>query len=167
MHSAEGAHKAHWKFGRFPEGGLILIIVALGLVLSLCGGSVEVRKMERGRDGELQAVFTTTADGQQVPALEKRNKFFNAQTLTQIAKDTSFIAIMAVGMTFVIITGYIDLSVGAIYALASVLGGIVLRAYGPTGPYPTDAHVGIILGGLTCLAVGGLCDWGTAECLSS
>ena len=36
---------------------------------------------------------------------------------------------MAVGMTFVIITGGIDLSVGATYALASVCGALVLTQY--------------------------------------
>ena len=33
------------------------------------------------------------------------NKFFNPRTIVQIAKDTSFFAIMAIGMTVVIITG--------------------------------------------------------------
>src|SRR6202011_1214087 len=56
-----------------------------------------------------------------------------AGTIVQIAKDTSFFAIMAVGMTVVIITGGIDLSVGAIYALASVCGALVLSPYGPSG----------------------------------
>ena len=61
------------------------------------------------------------------------NKFFNPATLVQIAKDTSFFAIMAIGMTVVIITGGIDLSVGAIYALASVCGALILSPYGPSG----------------------------------
>ena len=33
--------------------------------------------------------------------MEEKNKFLNAQNLAQLAKDTSFIAIMAVGMTIV------------------------------------------------------------------
>ncbi len=40
---------------------------------------------------------------------------------------------MAVGMTFVIITGGIDLSVGATYALASVCGALVLAQFGASG----------------------------------
>jgi ribose/xylose/arabinose/galactoside ABC-type transport system permease subunit len=64
--------------------------------------------------------MVTNAAGQQVPAFESANKFFNPTTIVQIAKDTSFFAIMAVGMTIVIITGGIDLSIGSIYALASV-----------------------------------------------
>src|ERR1700758_4162421 len=73
------------------------------------------------------------ASGQQVPAFETANKFFNAKTIVQMAKDTSFFAIMAVGMTFVIITGGIDLSIGSMYALASVCGALVLSPYGPSG----------------------------------
>src|SRR5262249_13414232 len=74
------------------------------------------------------------AAGETEPVMIQRNKFLNAQNLIQLAKDTSFIAIMAVGATFIIISGGIDLSVGAIYALASVLGALVLHAFGPARP---------------------------------
>ena len=125
------------KFGfslsRFPEGGLILAIIVLGVLLAVFGGSVQRPKMQAGPDGRQQLVFQTGPDGQKTRVFETVNKFFNAQTLIQIAKDTSFFAIMAVGMTFVIITGGIDLSVGAVYALASVCGAIVLNQYGSSG----------------------------------
>ncbi|HYY27441.1 MAG TPA: hypothetical protein VE860_05840, partial [Chthoniobacterales bacterium] len=97
------------KFGfslsRFPEGGLILAIIVLGVLLAVFGGSVQRPKMQAGSDGRQQLVFQTGPDGQKTRVFETVNKFFNAQTLIQIAKDTSFFAIMAVGMTFVIITG--------------------------------------------------------------
>jgi ribose/xylose/arabinose/galactoside ABC-type transport system permease subunit len=48
------------------------------------------------------------------------NNFLNSNTLVQTATDASFFAIMAVGATFVIISGGIDLSVGSVYALAGV-----------------------------------------------
>src|SRR5205807_6677769 len=68
--------------------------------------------------------------------------------------------IMAVGATFVIISGGIDLSVGAIYALASVLGALVLHHYGPDGPGGGGSSwLGISLGMLTCLAVSLLCGF--------
>jgi len=142
---------------RFPEAGLLVVIFVLGALLTLFGGSVRVPKMERGPDGELQRVFTTNAGGERELVFETRNKFFNAQNLAQVAKDTSFIAIIAVGMTFVIITGYIDLSVGAIYALASVLAALVLHAYGPDGPHAGVPGIGTLLGAVTCLGVGALC----------
>ena len=79
---------------------------------------------ETNAQGERVRVFTTNPAGEQEPAFIEKNKFLNTQNLAQLAKDTSFIAIMAVGATFVIISGGIDLSVGAIYALASVLAAM-------------------------------------------
>jgi len=125
--------KSGFSFSKFPEGGLIVVIIALGLLLAIFGGSVQLPKFEVTPDGKRVRVFETNPDGRKVPAFETVNKFFNARTIVQIAKDTSFFAIMAVGMTVVIITGGIDLSVGAIYALASVSGALVFSPYGPSG----------------------------------
>jgi ribose/xylose/arabinose/galactoside ABC-type transport system permease subunit len=125
--------KFSFSFSKFPEGGLILAIIVLGLLLAVFGGSVSRPKFHYNAQGKQERVFETRPDGQKVPAFESVNKFFNPQTLIQIAKDTSFFAIMAVGMTFVIITGGIDLSVGAIYAIASVCGALFLSQYGSTG----------------------------------
>jgi ribose/xylose/arabinose/galactoside ABC-type transport system permease subunit len=143
--------KFSFSFSKFPEGGLILVIIALGLLLAIFGGSVQLPKFETAPDGKRARVFETNASGQKVPAFETVNKFFNARTIVQIAKDTSFFAIMAVGMTFVIITGGIDLSVGAIYALASVSGALVLSPYGPSG-----GAVATTLGVLVTIGVGTL-----------
>ncbi|HVU37777.1 MAG TPA: ABC transporter permease, partial [Opitutales bacterium] len=86
------------------------------------------------------------------------NKFLNPQNLAQVAKDTSFIAIMAVGMAVVIISGGIDLSVGAIYALAAVLGALVLRHYGPSGPGAgASPWLVVPLAAAVCLGTGLLC----------
>ena len=43
---------------------------------------------------------------------------------------------MAVGATFVIITGGIDLSVGSVYCLAAVCGAMFLHHFGPHGAGP-------------------------------
>jgi ribose transport system permease protein len=142
---------------RHPELGLALVIVVMGAALTVFGGSVDAPKMERGPDGEMQRVFTTNSSGERELVFERRNKFLNAENLAQVAKDTSFIAIMAVGMTFVIITGYIDLSVGSIYALASVVGAIVLHRYGPEGTVANQGVWGAVLGTLACLGAGTLC----------
>lgn len=53
-------------------------------------------------------------------------QFFTVSNGLNIAQQVSIIGIMAVGMTFVIIAGDIDLSVGSIYALASVSAAQVL-----------------------------------------
>ncbi|HKN56939.1 MAG TPA: ABC transporter permease [Amycolatopsis sp.] len=52
-------------------------------------------------------------------------RFGSADNLRDLALQSSFLAIIALGMTFVIISGGIDLSVGSVYAL-----GGVLAAYG-------------------------------------
>lgn len=47
--------------------------------------------------------------------------FATGANLRNIAIQSSFLAVVAIGMTFVIITGGIDLSVGSVYALGGVL----------------------------------------------
>lgn len=137
---------------RFQEGGLLLVIFVLGLALTLLGGKVKVPIFETDAQGERQRVFRTNAAGEREAVFVEKNKFLNAQNLAQLTKDTSFTAIMAVGATFVIISGGIDLSVGAIYALASVLGALVLRAYGPEGSHAgLSPWLGVSLGMLVCL----------------
>ena len=143
---------------RLQEGGLILVIFVLGFVLTLCGGTVKKPKMVRTPSGQLERVFTTNAAGESELVLVEQNKFLNPQNLAQLAKDTSFVAIMAVGATFVIISGGIDLSVGAIYALASVLGALIFHHYGPEGPGGAgEGGTGLALGILGCLAAAVAC----------
>ncbi len=143
---------------KFQESGLLLVILALGLLLTVFSGKVRLPQFEVTADGGRQRVFTVTADGDRVPAFVEKNKFFNAQNLAQLAKDTSFTAIMAVGMAMVIISGGIDLSVGSIFALASVLGAMVLRHYGPEGVGAGDpSTLGLLLGIGACLGTGALC----------
>ena len=68
------------------------------------------------------------------------NNFLNSNTLVQTATDASFFAIMAVGATFVIISGGIDLSVGSVYALAGVTMALALRALGPSSDAADRPH---------------------------
>jgi ribose/xylose/arabinose/galactoside ABC-type transport system permease subunit len=143
---------------RFQEAGLLVVIVVLGALLAGFGGSVKRPKMEAGPDGNPQRVFTTNAEGERILVFEEKNKFLNAANLAQLAKDTSFIAIMAVGATFVIISGGIDLSVGAIFALASVLGAMVFRHFGPEG-VGGSMLMGVMAGTAACVGaatVGGI-----------
>jgi ribose/xylose/arabinose/galactoside ABC-type transport system permease subunit len=149
---------------RLQEGGLLVVICVLSLLLTIFGGSVRVPRFQTNAAGERERVFHTNAAGEREPVFVEKNKFLNAQNLAQVAKDTSFIAIMAVGATFVIISGGIDLSVAAIYALASVLGAIVLQRYGPDGPNAgSSPWIGVTLGVLTCIGaatVAGLLNGG-------
>src|SRR5687768_7102769 len=93
---------------RLQEGGLLVVILVLGALLTIFGGRVPMAEFKKNSAGEIERVMV------------EKNKFFNSRTLIQLTKDTSFVAIMAIGATFVIVSGGIDLSVGATYAFASV-----------------------------------------------
>ena len=56
--------------------------------------------------------------------------FLKLSNLLGVANQTAIYAVIAVGMTMVIITGGIDLSVGSLVALASVCSAIVVRDWG-------------------------------------
>jgi ribose transport system permease protein len=124
---------------RFKEAGLLGVVVALGLLLSIFGGAIQVR--DRGT-GETRTV----------------NKFLRADNLDKLAKNTSFFAIMAVGATLVIISGGIDLSVGSIYCLAAVCGAMFLHRFGPQGGGAGASPLWVVPAAiLLCLGVGTLC----------
>lgn len=141
---------------RFQEGGLVIVIFALGALLTFFGGSVRMPKFQTNAQGERERVFITNPDGEREPVFEEKNKFLNAQNLTQLAKDTSFIAIMAVGATIIIISGGIDLSVGAIYALSGVLGALFFNKFGPEGTGSTAGWI-VPVGMLVCIGTGAAC----------
>ena len=80
--------------------------------------------------------------------------FLKAENLLNIANQIAVIAILAVGMTLVILTGGIDLSVGSLIALSSVVAAIVVRdCFGGVGA----GSAGMFLGGAAGVAVGALC----------
>lgn len=124
-----GMKKRLSKVLNFQQAGLLVIILTLGAILTIFGGSHEDR----------------TAGG-------VINNFLNPATLVQVATDTSTFAIMAVGMTMVIITGGIDLSVGSIYAVCGVTMGLLLRAM----PHAAPLHMVLSALGLCC-GIGLLC----------
>jgi ribose transport system permease protein len=78
--------------------------------------------------------------------------FLTVSNLLNVAEQAAIIAIVAVGMTFVIITGGIDLSVGSVLAFAGVVMASVLHA-----DVPLPLALGAALGtGLFCGLVNGL-----------
>jgi ribose transport system permease protein len=77
--------------------------------------------------------------------------FFTPLNLTNILRQVSLNAIAAVGMTMIIISGEIDLSVGSIQALAGVTAVIVLNN---TESIPLALAVALGIGCLTGLANG-------------
>jgi ribose transport system permease protein len=83
--------------------------------------------------------------------------FLTVSNLLNVAEQTSINAIVAVGMTFVILSGGIDLSVGSIVALSGVVLGVSLKSEQPM----LVALVAAALVGLACgLGNGALVSWG-------
>jgi ribose transport system permease protein len=83
------------------------------------------------------------------------NEFLTASNLLNVALQTSIIAIVALGMTFVIFTAGIDLSVGSLMALSgAVAAGIAVRQGMDTYLSISIAlGVGLILGAINGLMV--------------
>jgi ribose/xylose/arabinose/galactoside ABC-type transport system permease subunit len=73
--------------------------------------------------------------------------FFTQSNLSNVLRQNAFTAILAAGMSLVILTGGIDLSVGSVVGLAGVLAADVLLR---TGSVPAGIAVGLAVG----LAVG-------------
>jgi ribose transport system permease protein len=79
--------------------------------------------------------------------------FLSADNLFNIGSQTAVVAVIAIGMTLVIITAGIDLSVGSVSALSGVLGVMLMAQAGL--PVPV-AILGGTLVGATCGLVNGL-----------
>lgn len=60
-------------------------------------------------------------------------KFLSKTNIFTVLKQVSFVAIMALGVFFVIITSGIDLSVGSVFALSGVVCGLAMAAGLPPG----------------------------------
>jgi ribose transport system permease protein len=80
--------------------------------------------------------------------------FLTSGNLLNIVRQTTTITLMALGMTFVISTGEIDLSVGSITALASLTGALALQSgFGIIGAFAAGIGTGIIVGLINGLLV--------------
>lgn len=86
--------------------------------------------------------------------------FLKKENLLNIMKQISVVAIIAIGMTMIIITAGIDLSVGSLIAFSGVITALAIRGLG--GDDPTMGHLwlgslaGILVCGLVGLFTGGL-----------
>ena len=78
--------------------------------------------------------------------------FFTAENLLNVTLQVSITAIIAAGMTFVILTGGIDLSVGSMVAFSGVVAALVLHS---TLPFVLV----VVLGFLAALGVGAASGW--------
>jgi ribose transport system permease protein len=80
------------------------------------------------------------------------NEFATVSNLRNVATDVSILLVLAVGMTFVIITAGIDLSVGAVLVFSGVIAGKIMQEIG-------GDNWGVIIVGLVASMIAGTA-WG-------
>lgn len=115
---------------RLQELGLIVVVLLLGAMIALGSDTVML------------------SDG------STANNFLRSQNLIgNVATNMSWIAVMAVGVTCVVIAGGIDISIGSIYALAA-LGTVAALQRMPAG---TSAWLALPVAVVVPLAIGLLC----------
>src|SRR5690349_4167948 len=117
------------RLPRMQELGLVVVIIVLGAILTAYG-------------------WYDAQPGQP-------NTFLNFENLIDgVATPMSYYAIMAVGLTFVIITGGIDISVGSIMALSALACAGALQTLPPNAPAIQVLPVAILVPLATGLACG-------------
>lgn len=82
--------------------------------------------------------------------------FLKQDNLLNITNQIAVIAIIAIGMTMVIITAGIDLSVGSLVALAAVVGALLIREYGGATAAGPSSMVWSCLAAIAVCALVGL-----------
>src|SRR6202162_3527700 len=80
--------------------------------------------------------------------------FFTQQNLIILVGQTAINAIMAVGMTFVILTGGIDLSVGSTVGLAAMISGLLIDKGVAIPPLGVAIYFNIPMIIVVCLSLG-------------
>jgi ribose/xylose/arabinose/galactoside ABC-type transport system permease subunit len=79
--------------------------------------------------------------------------FLTAQNFSNVLSRSSYSGIIAMGMTAVIISGGIDLSVGSMMALCGMIAGLIMTLHGEVVPTPGLMVLGTLAGvgmGLVC-----------------
>lgn len=86
------------------------------------------------------------------------DNFFSVNNIMNVLRQVSIVGILAVGMSFVILTGGIDLSVGAVMALVGTISAGLMVNSGL--PPALALMIGLVLGLGIGLANGALVAWG-------
>ena len=147
----------------------------LHVVASIVGTPADARKallaqkdeLDAIVSGEHMAVFTSG----QLPTLASENEalartktyrtetylwpnFLKKDNLLNVLKQVSVVAIIAIGMTLVIITAGIDLSVGSLIAFSGVVGALAIQYLGGSDPTTFHLWLGSFAGTLICALIG-------------
>lgn len=75
-------------------------------------------------------------------------QFLTVDNLINVALSIAITGILAVGMTFVILTGGIDLSIGSVLAVAGIVAAICAKSFGDAG---------VFIGIIAAVAIGVVC----------
>lgn len=183
------ARRALWqRVVSAQESGLVVVIALMMALLTIFGGSkpspirVDIPAGAQAAELEGNVLEITGPGGKSVFRSEQAwrirdgdaegsrvafgsrtvNKFLDTENLVIVTTNASYIAIMAVGMTAVIILAGIDLSIGSIYAIAAILGAMAVSymessAQAAGGTSGTLAAVLVLLG--VCGSVGAFCGF--------
>jgi ribose transport system permease protein len=85
-------------------------------------------------------------------AILEPDSFLTSDNMLNVLRQASVVGVLAIGMTFVIATGGIDLSVGSMVAASAALGGLLVDS-GSFGFILGALAMGIVLGGVNASAI--------------
>jgi ribose transport system permease protein len=116
-------------------------------------------RSSRGAGSRLRSLFAARETGVFIALLVlcvflaiATPNFLSVRNLLNVGRQVSILGIMAIGMTFVLITREVDLSVGSIYAITGLSCGLLLVAGVPLFP-------AILLGVLMGAGIGFINGW--------
>jgi ribose transport system permease protein len=99
-----------------------------------------------------------------IPTGKWRSVFCSRSNFEAVISRVVAIAVVAIGMTMVILTGGIDLSVGSLIALSAVIGALIISELGGKTASPGVVLLGYSGAILACGLVGLLSGWLIAHC---
>ncbi|MCK4207253.1 ribose ABC transporter permease [Brucella pituitosa] len=124
--AASARHRRNIK-ASFHALGMLPILILIGLLFQILSGYAET--------GSLSEAWSS-------------GRFLSVQNLAIVAQQASINTVLAAGMTFVILTGGIDLSVGSVLAasaMVAVMVSLIPDGYGYLG-IPAGILLGMLLG---------------------
>jgi ribose transport system permease protein len=162
------------------EDGLFAVRVAellgeQGIQIDFARSPIEAREAAEGKAGIPLSAILASGAASSWPVLERFHipvlspvpsawpVFLQKSNLLNIASQISVIAIIAAGMTLVIMTGGIDLSVGSIAALSAVVSTRLVRdCFGGV----EASMPGMLVAGGGAIFVGALVGWGSGAIIT-
>lgn len=126
------------------EAGETELVIACPQVVANWG---VLRDLEQRFEGITSATVVS-------PRSYRWPRFLTVSNLMNVANQIAVFAIIAIGMTLVIITAGIDLSVGSLVALAAVVTALAIQAMGGNEATTTALLIGCGAGVLACAAIG-------------